>query len=373
MVTPTTRSSNILNSNDFCRYEYRFTASFSGTVRIYLVNESSGFSYFDNISVNTSYIDTRYNYLSNSSFEKLGSTSEVIPGWSVENYTYKNNSDGYFHDSCGEKRVRLLNESYLRQTINVYGLAGDVFVFGGHCYYENYTGSVSVKLTLNTERGTTSKVFTFTDCDLNASVYMDKITAPYDYTSVTIEIVNNSISSYAEIDNFAIYKEGYGINVTYTQEGLVEEEYNEITKNTTTYTYYEGTRNVKEITTDSEVTEFGYDSHNNLTSLETDNVVTTFDVDSYGACESVTISTNDSNNKYFSGTTVSVLNGLYPKTQTDINGTITTNTYDYITGLVTNINTYNEESNININDSYTYDKPDDDLVLLNTLPKLSYV
>ena len=53
-----------------------------------MVNESTGHSYFDQIQVNTNYVDTRYNYLENSSFEKT--TSAV--GYEFPNSVWNHNN-----------------------------------------------------------------------------------------------------------------------------------------------------------------------------------------------------------------------------------------------------------------------------------------
>ena len=150
------------------------------------------------------------------------------------------------------------------KTINVSGTEGDIFVFGGYCFYENYTGNVSVRIILETDTGTIYKSFTYDENDINAVYHMEKVVATENYYSVTIEISNNSNSSYANLDNFAIYKEGYGINLGYTEDGLIQEEYNELTGEITSYTYYDGTKNIETITTEDGTTNVDYDNKNNI-------------------------------------------------------------------------------------------------------------
>lgn len=353
------KSTSVLSTKDFIRYEYKFKANYTGKVRISLVNESTGNVYFDNIQLNTSYLDTRYNYLNNSSFE-----SSTLIGWTgydfiledrlVTNYAGTNINYEYFNENCGNQNLKLATGGYVTQTINVTGLEGDILVFGGYCLYENYTGNVTVKLTLETDNGTISKQFTYDGNDINANYYMEKFAAPSDYYSVTIKISNNSNSSFANIDNFAIYKEGYGINITYNDDGNITSEYNEVTQDTVTYQYYSGTNNIKSITTEEDVTNIAYNNKNYVTNVETNNVTTSFELNDDGNIISTTITASSSENQYFSGSTSYTSDGLYPKTQTDIHNSVITNTYDYITGLITNINTKNND--IDINDSYTYDK-----------------
>lgn len=360
-ITTVESSSSVLGSTSFSRYEYKFRANFTGTARINLINGSTGYAYFDNIQISTSYLDTRYNYLNNSSFE-----DSTLVGWTGVDYMLESrentnrvgtsNDYGFFGEHCGNQTLKLASGGYVSQTINVSGTEGDIFVFGGYCFYENYTGNVSVRIILETDTGTIYKSFTYDENDINAVYHMEKVVATENYYSVTIEISNNSNSSYANLDNFAIYKEGYGINLGYTEDGLIQEEYNELTGEITSYTYYDGTKNIETITTEDGTTNVDYDNKNNITSIESNNVTSSFEVNNDGSIESSTITADGTSNQYFSGDTTYIMDGLYPKTSTDIHGTVTTNSYDYITGLVTNINTANTNSNININQQYTYDK-----------------
>lgn len=63
-------SQYIKSTTDFVRFEYKFTSNYTGCAKLYLVNESTGHSYFDQIQVNTNYVDTRYNYLENLHLKK---------------------------------------------------------------------------------------------------------------------------------------------------------------------------------------------------------------------------------------------------------------------------------------------------------------
>ena len=206
-ITTIESDSSVLSSTSFSRYEYKFRANFTGTARINLINGSTGYAYFDNIQINTSYLDTRYNYLNNSSFE-----DSTLVGWTgvdfmlepreATNMAGTSNDYGFFGEHCGNQTLKLASGGYISQTINVGGTEGDVFVFGGYCFYENYTGNVSVKIILETDTGTIYKSFTYDENDINAVYHMEKIVATKNYYSVTIEISNNSNSSYADRQDF---------------------------------------------------------------------------------------------------------------------------------------------------------------------------
>ena len=53
--------------------------------------------------------------------------------------------------------MKLLTNGTISQTINSPGLKGDTFVFGGYALYANYTGNVTIRLTLVKENGIETK------------------------------------------------------------------------------------------------------------------------------------------------------------------------------------------------------------------------
>ena len=352
-ITTIQKSGNIKNSKDFCKFEYKFKANYTGKARITLANASSGYSYFDNIQINTNYIDTRYNYLENSSFE-----NNDIGSWGGINYCIISNNDK-FNENCGSKSLKLLTNGTISQTINSPGSKGDTFVFGGYALYENYTGNVTVRLTLVKENGFETNVFTFENSDINASYMMARITATEAYHSIDIEITNNSSSSYAYLDNLAVYKEGYGINLTYNDDGYVTEEHNEITDSTTTYTY-DNECNITQIVTNNDETNYTYDSNNYLNTIENQNIVTTINTDSNGNIEDITLTGKNQEIGYFYGSTTYTQDGLYPKTETNVFGKVTTYTYDYLTSLVTQVIDPN-----GVTTDYTYDNDGNIIKIVN--------
>lgn len=95
-VTVLSSSSMVKSTNDFVRYEYKFKTDFNGRVRVILENTSTGYAYFDNIQINTTYLDTRYNYIINSSFEDDG-----LSGWNGYNYLVEERNNVYFNENCG--------------------------------------------------------------------------------------------------------------------------------------------------------------------------------------------------------------------------------------------------------------------------------
>lgn len=337
-------SQYIKSTTDFVRFEYKFTSNYTGCAKLYLVNESTGHSYFDQIQVNTNYVDTRYNYLENSSFEKT--TSAV--GYEFPNSVWNHNNaivtnkQPEFDNFVGNKNLLLGKNGYVSQTINTVGLKDDIFVFGGYALYENYTGRVKISLTINyivdEENNTSSDTisFIFDDATLNARYMMNKLVAKYNYSSITLKVENESLTSYAYVDNLSVFKEGYGINVSYTDEGMVSEEYNEVTDEVTSYEYDEN-NNLTTITTNEKTTNIEYNDNNSIDLIEKENVTNHFEYDEYGNVVSTNVDTTDSTNSYSSGSTTYSSNGLFPTSQTDILGNTTNYAYDILSGLVKEI------------------------------------
>ena len=323
------KSANIVNSSSFSRYEYKFTASSNGWVRIYLVNSSNGEAYFDNIQVNTNYLDTRYNYLSDSSFE-----GNMTP-WEVNNSSVIDRDSEVFDEDCGVYSLNIGINGTASQTINLTGTSGDIFVFGGYSYYYNYTGKLKVKLILFNEDGTESKEFIFDENDINAGYYMSKLEATKDYYQIRLEITNLSSSSEAIIDNMALYKEGYGLNISINNNGLVESEYNEITNNLAEFEYDENnnlTKKIVTLDTRTDVSEYSYNDKNELREIRNNNVTTSITRDSDGNITNV--QNSNGTKTYDNGSTTYTEDGLFPKTYTDTIGNENTMTYNYLTGLI---------------------------------------
>ena len=363
IITYLSSSNKVKNTENFVRYEYKFIANQSGKVKIYLINDSVGEAYFDNIQVNTNYVDTRYNYLTNSSFEDDTMYDWIsngnIFGWEfnngcefVDTSNLNDESRIIFNENCGNKYINLYYNSSISQTIYTPGQKGDTFVFGGYCFYENYTGHVTVKLEIIGESGNKSKIFTFDENDINATYMMNSVTADEDYVGILVEITNNSNTSTAALDNFAIYKEGYGINLFYNDNGELVTEYNEIDDSTTNY-QYDLNGNITQILTNNDEVNLTY-LDNYLNTIEHQNIVITIKTDELGNITNVqAVGINENQEEeiqYDFGSTTMTADRLYPNTETDIFGNVTTYTYDYLTNFVSSIVDFN-----NISTDYSYD------------------
>ena len=331
-VSTTSRTPNIKNTTNFERYEYKFTASFTGKVRLYLVNESSGYSYFDNVNVSDSYIDTRYNYLENSSFEK------GTVGWGGYNYEIVDND--YFDSNCLDKCIRLNDHGFISQTINKSVSTGQTFIFGGYARFENYTGKLKVKLVLSNNNTTKMYDYEYVNPVDTAEYYMIKaeIDDEYDNITLLIETYGSNPSSYVWIDNFSLYAENYGINLEYNEDGLITSRENEITDQTTEFEYREENDNdIISVLTESKDTKLTYDSRGNLISIEYNNLSSSFSYDNNDNITLIEASCLNSSIHKTYGDVEYSSDGLYPTKQTNILGIDTFTNYNYLTGLVDSI------------------------------------
>ena len=337
-LTPLGTIGYVKGSTDFKYCEYKFVANYDGVARIFLTNTSVGKAYFDQISVNTNYTDTRYNYLENASFEKNISSEWNTSSVSlVDNDSFINNID--FGKRAGEKSLLIGPAGYATQEIEIMGNANDSFVFGAYGLYENYMGDCTVSLTvhyLTNPLSTQTVSFKFDSKNPNEQYLMHKLVAEHDYYKLTINICNNSFTK-TWVDNVALYKEGYGINITHSDYGYVEEIFNEITGKTTQIAYDEN-NNVETITTDNDVVNYGYENYTNfLNYVESKNITTVFNLDQDGNIEDMNSTGAGSEILANYSSTTYTADGIFPATDTDVYGNVTTYTYDYLTGLVKNV------------------------------------
>ncbi|MDD4070396.1 MAG: hypothetical protein PHF05_08120, partial [Candidatus Izemoplasmatales bacterium] len=202
-ITIDSRSESIKDSDNYHLYSLTFTANSDATVTLRLWNKSIGNAYFDAIQVNDSSVNTRYNYLQNSSFE-------YSSGW--------NNSPDYINNDVfdislmGDKCAKIRNKT-ITQTIDISGEAGDVLIFGGFAYLENVNARGKIRLKIKYQDETEVFEFTYDPSDANIQYLMKKAEAEYDYTQITLEIENSSTYDYLYLDNLAIYIEGYGLEI----------------------------------------------------------------------------------------------------------------------------------------------------------------
>ena len=336
-LSPLSNQTPISNSSNFERFEYKFTSNYTGQAKLKLVTNSYDYVYFDQISISTNYIDTRYNYLENASFDDY---SNFI--WEGGNDSFVENTAGVFPENFGYMYYSLSEDESLTQTINISGLAGDSFVFGGYCKYSDKLAKLRVRMTLTYVSGDTeSNEFVFNQSNTTPTYMMANLIATQNYTQIKLEIMSESEIGYSAIDNFAIYKEGFGTRVSYNEDGYVLEETSETTNGSIRYTYDEN-NNLTSITknvgrTNEDTITYAYNTNNELISVTQDNIIINMTYDENGNIVGIGGSVEDSNIKLGKTEVEYLSNGLYISSISDIVGNETTYEYDYVTGLINKI------------------------------------
>lgn len=338
------RSDAVKETLEYTYHYVKFKALANTTILIDLVNKTSGKAYFDMIQMNADVIDLRNNYLNNSSFEN-GST-----GWNNSTNYIANNNLGLFDlKMYGNKYLKLKNGS-VSQKVYINGFKDDIYVYGGSAFFDNDIARGKINLTFSYNDGTIgSYEFSFDHKDKNIQYLMKKAIALKDYSKITITITNLSSNWDVYIDNIALYKEGYGLDLTYNDDGDIEAVHNEITNSNIEYEYSNGV--IKTIKEDNIITEV--ERVNNTKWIDyvvTNNVIQSFSYDINGNIEEFSLASKivDPNNpdKYIpdiylnSSSTISSADKLYKVREIDEYDRITDYTFDYLTGLLTDT-TYN--------------------------------
>ena len=347
------RSEAIKEKLEYNFYYVKFKALVDSTISVDLVNTSNGKAYFDMIQMNADTIDLRNNYLTNASFEN-GSQ-----GWTFRAGYIANNSNIFDSNMMGNKYLKLRREvgsepgiikNSVFQEVYVDGKADDIFVYGGTALFDNDIARGTIKLTFTYDDGVKESFeFSFDYKDKNTQYIMKKAKADRDYSKIKIEIINTSYNWYVNIDNIFLYKEGFGLDLTYNDDGDIETVNNEITNSSTEYEYSDGfIKSIKEDNIKTEVERFNDTKW--IDYVVTNNVIQSFSYDDNGNLEEFSLAskkTDPINQEKFipdiylnSTSTIYTTDKLYVDRKTDEYGRVTDFTFDYLTGLLTDT-TYN--------------------------------
>ncbi|MCK9471543.1 MAG: RHS repeat-associated core domain-containing protein, partial [Bacilli bacterium] len=141
----------------------------------------------------------------------------------------------------------------------------------------------------------------------------------------------------------ALYKEGYGLQLTYNEDGDIEAAINEITNTNTEYEYEDGfIKTIKEDNIKTEVKRV--DNTKWINYVVTNNIIQSFSYDVNGNLEELSLASKKIDpsdpNKYIpdiylnSTSTIYTADKLYIDQKTDEYGRVTDFTFDYLTGLL---------------------------------------
>lgn len=249
----------IKNESNFVFYQVTFIAGYTGTARITLVNEGTGNAYFDNIYLYNSNNLYKFNLLENSNFSN-----------GINGYT---SSTGSIFEYGGTNNV-CITKGTVKQVVDISGLTGTSFVFGGLFKNTTYGINAYVKLSfVKVVDNVTTKdeyVYYLNSLLQNGEYIINEVTSSIDYDYIIFEITNSSQSSELYINELCLYYGGLGHEVTYNDNGQISAS--KIGDEITSYIYNEDGNIFKEVTKVNTVV-YTYDNSNRslITSIETIN------------------------------------------------------------------------------------------------------
>lgn len=344
------RSQSVKGSKNYTYYKIEFTANSNTNVTISLINDSVGEAFFDMIQVNDNTIDTRYNFIENASFEN-GTTAWL----GLDSFELVQNVSGttlFDNTIMGETAAKFTNQ--ISQTINVSGNAGDIFVFGGSMYVDNIVANCSISLTFNYS-SSAAQTITYDSNDPNIQYKMYKAVAEQSYTSITFRVTNNSTREYITIDNMALYKEGYGASISYTDTGKTSSTFNEITNSLIEYEYDDTTDNLTNVRESNVSNDLTYQSGKDwISSVATNNVTQNYKRDENGYIIELALTIPDPTNPnlkiyQFAKSTEYTPDKLYIKKEVNEFNQVQEYVFDYLTGLL------KSSKNNYVTTNYSYD------------------
>ncbi|HBP25340.1 MAG TPA: hypothetical protein DD618_00075 [Acholeplasmatales bacterium] len=127
---PHTQINKILDSDGWEKYELVFFISTERNVTLKLINESVSTAYFDNLQIVEGFVDSRYNVLSNNSFENTSSD------WTLSGATYQSITEtGIMQDILGDTAIRIIGspdiQKYFSMDITDLVTTNESLVIGG--------------------------------------------------------------------------------------------------------------------------------------------------------------------------------------------------------------------------------------------------
>lgn len=292
----TTNYSEESTANDWVRLQVSYTNSGETDKTVYAIFAATETAYLDCVQLEKMPTASRYNLVNNGDFA------------SADGWTRNNLADGDLLTTAPSTHPVLSSNAYkitgeyttaklVKQTINVSGGEGDSYVFGGWAMGNSAALGEIENSGITKDFGIKCIIYNGTEvvkeetAQFNPNVAQwqfvsGAIAATGDYTSITIEAVYTNNVNTVYFDGLQLFKEEFGVSYTYDDEGNVisvidlqkkntEYEYDSDNNLTQiieddnvkmTYTYWEGTHNVKTATTEEGLSYyFEYDGYGNNT------------------------------------------------------------------------------------------------------------
>ena len=331
------------------------------TVYIRLYNlKTNTLAYFDNVQLIEGFIDTRYNSITNHSFE------DNLTNWSNFGASVvSNNETGTLHDILGFKSLQIIGEGNtvkkVRQSILNFVTEGETYIVGGwakadaapHSILSGHTSNryfdieVNIEVEDYDENPTTGEIITYY-LPFNTSVeewqyQMTTFTVPYNTMNVSIDIRYYGEGK-ALFDNVQLYHDKISTEYHYDADnGNLISKFN--SKGITTEYNYDNNYNVIEITKGNTTIEIDRNYNFLVTEFSSNNVKTSFVYNS--ATKQITetiMGDQTAGGEWFKTSTTYSTDNQYITGTTDEFGKTTSSTINSLSGLVTLITDANADT-----------------------------
>ncbi len=355
----------------------------SGTTdcRVFIeLARTPGAAYFDNIQVEKSGGARNYNLVENSDFSNAPGTPPYSPGTTAYGWTMSGTQAGDGVQYINGRNYLLMTgspdyEKKISQTVSVNADVGDVLIIGGKAAaYATIDTDNNRKFGIIAEiyDTDTTKVATI-PIDFDRTINMEYQIKATSYTLTTpCHHVDYTFVYYRHMDGVTftdafIYVGNFGEHNEYNDAGQLVEVVNDENNKSINYTYDVdndlATINQTISGTDCSITSFEYDTHNVSQIANNSGTEISFEYNDNGQVTSQTITEENPGNNPLTRTEsmTYIQEGRHIKTFTDINGGVTTYTYDNndqaLKGLVVKVE--DPEGN---ETTYTYDPNTDELL-----------
>jgi RHS repeat-associated protein len=358
-VTSKGTLNTIFNCDEWTKYELTFTIENSQSVNVKLINDSNNSdAYFDNVQISKGFVDTRYNSVSNNSFEN------DILGWTVSGATVSAIGEtGVLSEILGSKAIQINGDAGIDNQVNqkisyVNGYNGRSFMIGGWAKADAVPnkGYLVGEFLQRDNRFFGLIVILEMAAEIPGPNVFESFYFPFNPAIEDWQYQMNTINIDRTIFSARIYASYNGEGIAYFDNiQLFQEDLSTI------YSYDESTGNLTAVAKpDGTTTVLGYDTNGNITSiiqddktieiernstyqveevLSSNNVRTTFVYDSATKqlMETYVGYDKDSSSQYkwFKSSTTYTSDGQYVNSVTNEFGNTTSATIDKTIGTVT--------------------------------------
>jgi len=369
-------------NTDWTRLEVSYTADedtiICPALDIFSGTGSSGNVYMDCVQFELAPTASRYNLVENGDFRNdlnnwNSDTTENDDGEDDKDYKpaiCSNPGAPQLDDKCVTTSGDPKSKNRLKQTINVSGEKGDVFVFGAWAQADSaplFDGASSkgtrhfcVAATFQYEDDTDQTVAAFNPGNETQWQYVSGVmVAEEDYSSITIQVSYNYNANEAKFDGIQLFKEEFGTSYGYDDDGNVT-SVTDIMDKKTEYTYNSKHDLTKEELPTGLIRRYEYDDYHNVTKIITENEKESFqtehfEYDKYGNKTVEQVKVYGTNN-----TTVSRITYTYTSdgnrllSKEDAVGNVTNYNYDPNTNVLLSVQYPNDTDTSKT--TYTYDE-----------------